>query len=335
MWTAPAQVLLRAQLAVAAALHATLPGDMEATVAALVIGGLFHFALIVIFLMVLTVRWAGLAGAVVVAWYAMVVLLDRAPYGPPEPRPQTPLERSAEAFYASAMHYFPTTLTISDQAAAAMAENERLVFAVHPHGIHCWPLNVFGLRCSQLRTRFPRLRCVGLAAAVMFKLPGVREIFLHMGYVDASRSVAQKCLDSGASIFVCTGGEKESLLSKPGVDAVVLEHRKGFVRLALASGARVVPVFGFGNTDLYPTYDILSGLRAWIQRTLALALPVFHGRFFLTPLPYRKPLHIVVGDPVDYPSADTSLDEYHAAYLAALQALHKKHAPSGRTLAIH
>ena len=42
----------------------------------------------------------------------------------------------------------------------------------------------------------------------------VRELFLSMGYVDASRPVAEKVLKSGRSLFVCTGGEEESMRFK-------------------------------------------------------------------------------------------------------------------------
>ena len=64
-----------------------------------------------------------------------------------------------------------------------------------------------------------------------------------MGYRDAGRKTCQKVLDQGGSLYICTGGESESLATKNGVDAVVLEDRKGFVRLALSYGTPLVPVY--------------------------------------------------------------------------------------------
>ena len=82
-----------------------------------------------------------------------------------------------------------------------------------------------------------------------------------MGYRDASRSVCNKILSTGSSLHICTGGEAESLQTRNGSDAAVLEGRKGFVRLALSYGVPMVPVYGIGNNELYRTYNLFRGLR--------------------------------------------------------------------------
>jgi hypothetical protein len=141
-----------------------------------------------------------------------------------------------------------------DDDAAKLPSNKQYVIAVHPHGIHCTPLGLFSTVGSSFDVQFPGLvgcKLTGLAATVMFKIPLVRELFLNMGYVDASRSVASQVLEEGRSLYVCTGGEEESMYTTPGKDTVVLKRRKGFVRLALSYGADLVPVFGVGNNDLY------------------------------------------------------------------------------------
>ncbi|KAJ8610482.1 hypothetical protein CTAYLR_007780 [Chrysophaeum taylorii] len=343
VFAVPSRAISAAQLACAAAFHVVLrqAPEVEATLAALTVGGLFGVA----------IAWVGIiygfapSGRVVVglgAWYFMGVLLDKRPRTPPRPRELSRFEAMAEAFYAASFRYFPMTLSVAAETKAVMTN--KLVFAVHPHGIHCFPLNMFGFRSSPLRREFPELRCVGLAATVIFLLPGIREIFMWMGYVDASRQVARRALDAGNSIYVCTGGERESMVAKPGVDVVVLKARKGFVRLALAAGADIVPVFGFGNADLFPTYGFAQAARDWLQATLSIALPIFHGRFVVTPLPYRKPLHVALGPPVLLPKPPPNapadwpppkvVDEAHARYVDAVKLLHKKHAHPGRMLEI-
>lgn len=45
----------------------------------------------------------------------------------------------------------------------------------------------------------------------------------------------------------------------------VLAKRKGFVRIALQTGAKLVPVIGFGENDLYDTQEP-SPFRLWLTR---------------------------------------------------------------------
>eukprot|EP00588_Corethron_pennatum_P028767 CAMPEP_0194335550 /NCGR_PEP_ID=MMETSP0171-20130528/70005_1 /TAXON_ID=218684 /ORGANISM="Corethron pennatum, Strain L29A3" /LENGTH=85 /DNA_ID=CAMNT_0039098689 /DNA_START=520 /DNA_END=777 /DNA_ORIENTATION=+ len=70
-------------------------------------------------------------------------------------------------------------------------------------------------------------RMTGFAASVIFQIPVVRELFLSLGYIDAGRRYAQKVLENKSILFICTGGEEESMLTELGRDVVVLNKRKG------------------------------------------------------------------------------------------------------------
>lgn len=125
-----------------------------------------------------------------------------------------------------------------------------------------------------------------------------------------------------------------------GRDIVVLKKRKGFIRLALSHGADIVPVCGIGNSDTYRTYDFMIKQRMWLQKNAGIALPIFHGRAF-TPLPYKVPIKVLIGEPIKTPEPkvrgkrpdEALVDEYHAKYIAALKDLHAKHV-SDRVLEI-
>lgn len=317
---------------VAATLHLVLPANLEPAVSTFLIGSLFGLSLIPLATLYVALRPTKVPLTLVlltllVYWVTLDDSHKRPRGGPREPR--TCVEKAAAAFWASSFAYFPMTLTTEG------SHEGRYVFAVHPHGIHCWPLNVFGFRLFGSMT--------GLSASIMFRLPVLREMFLWMGYCDASRHVAARALEQG-SIYVCTGGEQESLATVVGRDRVVLKSRKGFVRLALAAGVDLVPVFGFGVSDLYTTYSAFASLRSFIQKKFSLAFPIFHGAY-LTPMPYKVPINVVVGAPVALPKrppehdaaewpSPAVIDEAHAAYVDALIALHKRHAPPGRQLEI-
>ena len=178
-----------------------------------------------------------------------------------------------------------------------LSDDKQYIFGVHPHGIHCWPLvreregnasgvcasfhtqcaslppqNVFAFHTSPFYKRLPNAKLTGVAATIMFKIPVVRELFLLMGYVDAGRPTCQKVLAQGSSLYICTGGEAESLETRNGVDAVVLEGRKGFVRLALSYGTPLVPVYGLGNNEIYRSLQPFPKLRRWLSKNFHVAM---------------------------------------------------------------
>ena len=51
------------------------------------------------------------------------------------------------------------------------------------------------------------------------------------------------------------GGAAESLEAFPGQYRLVLRKRKGFIRIALETGASLVPVFSFGENGENKTYN--------------------------------------------------------------------------------
>ena len=129
--------------------------------------------------------------------------------------------------------------------------------------------------------------------------------------------------------------------SAPGRDVLVLQKRKGFVRLALSYGCPLVPVYGVGVNDLYSTYDLGTlSFRRWFQKVSGVALPIFHGRFF-SPLPYKVEINVLVGEPIPVPTPkvkgervdDALVDEYHAKYIESLKKLYADNV-KGRTLEI-
>ncbi|KAL7527133.1 hypothetical protein ACHAWF_002050 [Thalassiosira exigua] len=258
-------------------------------------------------------------------------------------RPRTGIvAKAAEAFFDTNYEYLKMTVVPWDKS-ADLPSNRKYIFACHPHGIHCTPLFLFHRKGSPFDKRFPGIcenKLSGLAASVMFKIPGVREVFLSLPYIDASRSVAEAALKANRSLFVCTGSGEESLLTTKGEDILVLSRRKGFVRLALAYGCDIVPIFGVGNSDLFKTYSWGMGVRMWLQKKLHISIPIFHGRY-LTPLPYRVPVTVIVGEPLKVPTPkvygeqpdDAVVEEYLKKYIEKVKEVHKKHA-HGRKLQI-
>ena len=244
------------------------------------------------------------------------------------------LDNAAAEFWDSCQDYLKNTV-VPWAENAVLNPKRQYIFACHPHGIHCTPLGQFHCKGTPFDKRFPGIcdnKLSGLAASIVFKIPGVREFFLSLNYIDASRKVVKNALEANRSLFICTGSGEESLLTKHGEDVLVLSRRRGFIRMALMFGCDIVPIFSVGNSDLFSTYSLGMGIRMWLQKKLHISIPIFHGRY-LTPLPYKVPIRVLVGEPltVSQPKVrganpdEEIVDDYLKKYIERVKDMHKKH----------
>ena len=79
-------------------------------------------------------------------------------------------------------------------------------------------------------------------------------------------------------------------MTKEGREQVYLSGRFGFLRLALKEGVPVIPVYIFGTSDMWYSFDFFYSLRKWIVKKLRIALPLFTGRYGLPLFPRRAKL---------------------------------------------
>ncbi len=149
--------------------------------------------------------------------------------------------------------------------------------------------------------------------------------------------------------MIVIGGAAESLDAKANTYRLTLQNRQGFVRVALNNGAELVPVLGFGENDVFDIVDNPRGSKLrnwqdWLQKKMGFALPLFRGRgifnYNFGLLPYRKPITVVVGEPIPLEPLPDHLkgkalitteegralvDKYHQIYMQQLTDLFHKH----------
>jgi 2-acylglycerol O-acyltransferase 2 len=160
-----------------------------------------------------------------------------------------------------------------------------------------------------------------------------------MGICDASKESCNYILKqgNGNSILLVLGGSKEALDARPSSEYLLtLKNRKGFVKIALANGASLVPVFSFGENDLYeqvpnPRGSMLRTVQTILEKKMGYSLPLFHGRgvfqYKFGLLPNRHPIDAYVGEPIEVPKLSPEqittqiIDEYHTKYMNALTRL--------------
>jgi 2-acylglycerol O-acyltransferase 2 len=132
----------------------------------------------------------------------------------------------------------------------------------------------------------------------------------------------------GRAITIVVGGARESLDAQPHRMRLVLKRRKGFVKMAIRTGADLVPVLGFGENDLYDQFQAdshptIHKIQLLVKKILGFTIPLFHARgvfnYDVGLMPYRRPL----GKPIqvvqeDRPSQE-SIDRVHEEYVTELE----------------
>jgi hypothetical protein len=152
--------------------------------------------------------------------------------------------------------------------------SKKYIFACHPHGTLAFNRAAVGFSTDTLWNQaFPGISFRVLTARAAFFVPFIRELWLWSSCVDASREVATKLLrDKNCSLFVYPGGEKEQIQTEYQKHKVFLSSRKGFVRLALKEGAELVPVYAFGESDLYHHSQFALGARKFLVKRFGVSI---------------------------------------------------------------
>ena len=222
-------------------------------------------------------------------------------------------------------------------------EGKRAVACIHPHGVFPF-VSVCGAVSTVCRPdglRDGLMDVPTAAASVIRLLPLLKDIIGIFGIVDAAGKVlGERLKRRKGSCVIYVGGMVELFHSTPKRETVFLKKRKGFVKIALRTGADLIPIYSFGNTTVLEAFK--SGPLASLSRKVGVSVTVFWGRWFL-PIPKRVKLVYARGRPLGLPHiehpTDADVDKYHALYCAKLVELfdnYKKFNPdyAGKTLHI-
>ncbi|XP_066477000.1 2-acylglycerol O-acyltransferase 1 [Tiliqua scincoides] len=216
--------------------------------------------------------------------------------------------------------------------------SQNYLFGFHPHGVLV--AGAFGNFCTEytgFKKLFPGLTPYLHTLPFMLSFPFYREYIMCIGLVVASKKSVSHVLsnEKGGNVSVIViGGAEESLDAHPGSLTLNILKRKGFIKMALKHGAPLVPVYSFGENELFkqianPKGSWLRSLQEKLQKVMGFALPLFHGRgifqYSFGMIPYRTPIHTVVGNPIavkrNLSPSPEDVDELHQKYLQELKKL--------------
>jgi hypothetical protein len=144
--------------------------------------------------------------------------------------------------------YFDYTeiLEFSDEEAIEYTKTRPTIFAVCPHGVISFAGICSGIIDYGSGLRFKVLDSFPTAVADdVMRMPILKHVIGIFGLIDASKNSLTKRIKKGKSFVLYPGGIAELFLSSPKEERIFA--RKGFIKLALTTGADVVPIYLFGE----------------------------------------------------------------------------------------
>lgn len=232
--------------------------------------------------------------------------------------------------------YFPVELRKMNPETEFPADATYL-FGYHPHGIISVGCFVnFATSATGFPSLFPGLQIHLGTLAFNLKVPFFREWLLRMGIISVSAPSIRHVLrrGPGSAVVIVPGGAAESLDARPGAHELTLQRRNGFFRIALQHGVHLVPVYSFGENELYevPTTTRIRWFQESMMRWVGYTMPVYMGAGCastaaqatpLNPVPRRHPVITIVGDPIACEQiADPSqeqIDDLKSRYIERLK----------------
>ena len=208
--------------------------------------------------------------------------------------------------------YFPARL----HRTVTLEPTRKYIFGYHPHGIISHgAFAAFATEALGFSDLYPGITNTLLTLDSNFRVPIYRDYALAMGLASVSKESIENILSKGGlngegmgrAVTIVVGGARESLNAEPHTLRLVLNSRKGFIKIAIRQGADLVPVLAFGENDLYEQVDSeehpwIHKWQLFVKKMMGFTVPLFHARgifnYDVGMMPYRKSVNVVVGKPI-------------------------------------
>lgn len=205
------------------------------------------------------------------------------------------------------LKYFSFFLVMEERPPTMCTGKQLIEQPARPRIVTAYPHGVFPYGNALTVVTWPLLtghHIVGLAANAALRTPIFKQILRSIGVKDASRASVRNALETWPfTVGISPGGVAEVFETNHFNEHILLKERIGVIKMAIRTGADLVPGYMYGNTNLYWcwTGEGIPGAR-WLleyvsRKILGFALVPIAGRWGL-PIPYRTPILCVVGKPI-------------------------------------
>jgi len=185
------------------------------------------------------------------------------------------------------------------------ANNDRpVIYCLIPHGLA--PYGVVGY--PYFSKVWNSKLCSWTCAPMLMNIPMVGYYLRAIGYVPAkSKFIMDALTKKDRNVGIVLDGIDGMFQSKQGnkhneVGAIL--DRRGICKIALKANVAIVPVYGFGHTDIYDVVVDPFGILRYLSAKLGISLSPFFGRWgwFMGPPKRDVPVTLCLGDPIYPPS---------------------------------
>ncbi|GAB5361867.1 hypothetical protein AAMO2058_000749900 [Amorphochlora amoebiformis] len=226
---------------------------------------------------------------------------------------------------------FPPATAGQNPKQPATGKASRYIFGYHPHGII--PIASQWTTMTNLwKEKFPGILPVTLVSSIIHTIPFMRDLAQWTGGYEITREGFRAALYDRGAVLLVPGGQEEMIGSRSDCDKVpIVTSHKGFVRIALSTGASLVPTYAFGETQTFDNIPAPEDWQRWCVRIFRANLICYpYGYGPLLPRPVK--FCLVVGKPIDIPKIENpdeaSISYYQTLYFNSLKALFDKYKKS-------
>jgi 2-acylglycerol O-acyltransferase 2 len=279
-----------------------------------------------------------ISGAILLA-YMTYIYLDPAHEKGSKPTPWV----KKHGFWKWLAGYFPIVV-VKQNPKTVFDPQGTYMFGYHPHGIiSAGCFTTFAANATGIEEIIPNIKFYPATLNNNFYVPFWRDLLLHLGAIGVSANALKYVLSKGPgnAVVVVPGGAAEALDARPGTHSLTLKKRQGFFRIALEHGASLVPIYSFGENDLYEQASNDEGTFVRKVQNVFLKYAGFATPFFsgaggagvaipMNPIPARVPIITVIGDPIKCPKIESptqaDIDKVRILYVKKLQEIFKQFA---------